>query len=110
MQYLATLLALPLLALAQNTTAPMYYGSVSAGKTLQVLAGGGGLYYNPNVIMAEAGSKLEFHFLALNHSVVSGAYDTPCEPATNAIYSGYLPAAMGMQNVRPSISLMFSTY
>jgi len=53
----------------------------------------GSLVFHPNSVTAAVGDSLEFHFYSDSggHSVVSSAFSTPCLPATNAFFSGYIP-------------------
>ncbi|KAL2115392.1 hypothetical protein VTJ04DRAFT_9647 [Mycothermus thermophilus] len=62
--------------------------------THSVVAGRGGLRFDPESIFAEAGSIVEFHFTPLNHSVVEAAFDRPCVPRdANSFFSGFFPVA-----------------
>lgn len=60
--------------------------------THTVVAGRGGLRFDPDNIVAEPGSIIEFHFLPANHSVVEAAFDAPCVPQNAASFdSGFFP-------------------
>ncbi|KAL2162489.1 hypothetical protein VTH06DRAFT_7403 [Thermothelomyces fergusii] len=48
--------------------------------THSVVAGRSGLRFDPENIVAEVGSIVEFHFLPRNHSVVEASFDAPCVP------------------------------
>ncbi|KAL8293898.1 hypothetical protein RB597_007672 [Gaeumannomyces tritici] len=62
----------------------------AAAKTIQIDVGKNGLRFSPNVTEAAKGDVLEFHFFAVNHSVVEGRFDAPCRPAReSAIFSGF---------------------
>jgi hypothetical protein len=48
------------------------------------------LVFVPEVITANQGDILEFHWLPHNHSVVMGDFDNPCMPTkTGGFYSGF---------------------
>lgn len=52
--------------------------------------------FEPNVIRAEVGDYIEFHFGPQNHSVAKGSFSKGCEPAhDNGFFSGYLPVEEG---------------
>lgn len=57
--------------------------------------GKGGIKFTPNTTMAAIGDTLQFHFYtgAGSHSVVEGMFSSPCLPATNAFFSGYIPGS-----------------
>ncbi|KAK4098433.1 hypothetical protein N658DRAFT_499490 [Parathielavia hyrcaniae] len=61
--------------------------------THTVVAGRGGLRFDPDNVVAEVGSVVEFHFTPLNHSVVEAAFDAPCVPkdAADSFFSGFFP-------------------
>jgi plastocyanin len=60
--------------------------------THSVVAGRPGLRFDPENIVAEVGSIVEFHFLQLNHSVVESSFDSPCVPKDAAsFFSGFFP-------------------
>ncbi|AEO64666.1 3bc48668-29da-440d-9bdd-ea11d201220c [Thermothielavioides terrestris] len=62
--------------------------------THTVVAGRGGLHFDPDNIVAEAGDIVEFHFLPLNHSVVEASFDAPCQPRdATSFFSGFFPVA-----------------
>lgn len=50
------------------------------GVTHTVVAGKGGLRFDPDNIVAETGDVVEWHFLAANHSVAQSSFLEPCEP------------------------------
>lgn len=52
--------------------------------------------FEPNVVRAEAGDYIEFHFGPQNHSVARGTFSKGCEAAhSNGFFSGYLPVEEG---------------
>lgn len=57
--------------------------------THTVVAGLGGLRFDPDNVVAEAGSIVEFHFLPLNHAVAQSSFGNPCEPLDGGFYSGF---------------------
>ncbi|GAB1316403.1 hypothetical protein MFIFM68171_06613 [Madurella fahalii] len=68
--------------------------SVSAAFTFThtVVAGRGGLRFDPENIVAPVGSIVEFHFNPLNHSVVESSFAAPCQPKdAAAFFSGFFP-------------------
>ncbi|KAK3485777.1 uncharacterized protein B0T23DRAFT_366041 [Neurospora hispaniola] len=79
------------------------FGRVVTAETIVIKADG--LVFGPEIITANKGDILEFHFLPSNNSVVKGSFDHPCEPATadteERFFSGFLPAKSNEEN--PSI-------
>ncbi|KUJ12599.1 uncharacterized protein LY89DRAFT_210729 [Mollisia scopiformis] len=53
---------------------------------------GASLSFAPDTLTAAVGDTLNFHFYSGSggHSVVSGPFSSPCEPATDAFFSGYI--------------------
>ncbi|KAH0529008.1 hypothetical protein TsFJ059_003811 [Trichoderma semiorbis] len=52
------------------------------------------LAFSPDSVTAKVGDILDFHFHAINHSVVMGDFDTPCAPAkTGGFFSGFMPVS-----------------
>ncbi|KAJ6786221.1 hypothetical protein PWT90_05755 [Aphanocladium album] len=75
-------------ALAAATTA--------SAKTVRVDVGKDGLSFTPDVIKADKGDTLDFHFYPQKHSVVLGDKDKACSPAaSNVFYSGFIPSSSG---------------
>ena len=74
---------------------------VASAETIVIKAEG--LVFGPEIITANKGDTLEFHFLPRNHSVVSGYFGHPCQPSTaemkNHFFSGFLPAKANEENV-----------
>ncbi|KFA46220.1 hypothetical protein S40293_07172 [Stachybotrys chartarum IBT 40293] len=50
------------------------------GVTHSVVAGLGGLRFDPDNVVAAVGDVVEWHFLPRNHSVVQSSYADPCIP------------------------------
>jgi len=65
--------------------------SVSAATISIDVGENGSLKFNPDTVTAAMGDSLEFHFYAGGHSVVSSTFSSPCVPATDAFFSGYIP-------------------
>lgn len=65
--------------------------------THTVVAGLGGLHFDPDNVVAEIGDVVEWHYLPANHSVVQSSFGAPCKPlAGNAgFFSGFQPTAAG---------------
>jgi plastocyanin len=78
--------------------------TMPSGSTHTVVAGIGGLHFDPENVVAEIGDIVEFHFLAANHSVAQSSFDKPCVPLTNpagadiTFFSGFMPTLTGSQN------------
>lgn len=83
---LLTLIALPL----------------SLAKNISINVGQDGLVFNPDVVPADAGDLLQFHFYPKNHSVAQSSFLSPCKPSTGGVYSGFMPVTA--QGVRPNPS------
>lgn len=49
------------------------------------------LRYNPESVSGEIGDKIEFNFLANNHTVTQADFDSPCFPKANGFGSGFRP-------------------
>jgi hypothetical protein len=60
---------------------------VKVGNDLKTLEG---LRYSPNVTTAAVGDTVVFHFWPGPHDVVQGDYNSPCNPAKGAFYSGFI--------------------
>ena len=62
--------------------------------TIRVDVGKSGFTFSPNTITAAKGDILDFHFFAINHSVVAGDFSKPCQPAdTGGFFSGFMPVS-----------------
>lgn len=52
--------------------------------------------FEPNVVKADVGDYIEFHFGPQNHSVAKGTFSKACAPPhDNGFFSGYLPVEEG---------------
>jgi len=68
-----------------------------AEATVSIAVGeNGALKFDPDSVTAAVGDTLEFHFYSGSggHSVVSSSFSTPCMPATDAFFSGYIPGSV----------------
>jgi len=71
-------------------------GSVALGVNAvshNIDVGKSGLVFSPNTTIAAVGDTLQFHFYSGGHSAVEGIFSSPCEPATNGFFSGYMPGS-----------------
>jgi plastocyanin len=83
---------LPLVTAAPALNPPATLTETSPRITHTVVAGRPGLRFDPENIVAEVGSIVEFHFLQLNHSVAEAAFAAPCVPKDAAsFFSGFFP-------------------
>lgn len=59
------------------------------------------LVYTPSNIKAAVGDKVQFQFVAGNHTVTQSTFDQPCHPINSVMsnvtgfHSGFMPAAAG---------------
>jgi len=66
---------------------------ISHAATINITVGeGASLKFNPDSVTAAVGDVLEFHFYPGSgaHSVVSGPFATPCQPANDSFFSDYI--------------------
>ncbi|KAE9989641.1 hypothetical protein EG327_002442 [Venturia inaequalis] len=69
----------------------------STGATHTVIAGLGGLHFDPENIVAEIGDNIEVHFRPQNHSFAQSSFSSPCKPLLDAhnyesgFFSGFMP-------------------
>ncbi|KAF2143444.1 uncharacterized protein K452DRAFT_225533 [Aplosporella prunicola CBS 121167] len=88
-----------------------YYPQLSGRATgdkvhvVQVGSMNGSLAFYPENLQAEVGDYVQFQFNPKNHSVVQSTFSAPCVPmknvmpnATNAFYSGFMPATAAAAN------------
>lgn len=62
------------------------------GAPIRVTVGADGvLQYNPNNIVAEVGTEVEFDFFPKNHTVTQSSFANPCHPLANGFFSGFIP-------------------
>jgi hypothetical protein len=73
--------------------------------TVKINVGQNGFSFSPESITAALGDQLEFHFFPGGHSVVQGAFDTPCIPSAGGIgfYSGIVNSPSGEAVSKSSI-------
>src|SRR5690606_31676288 len=76
---------------SHTTSDPRTTHTVAVGRA-------GQLIFDPDNIVAEVGSIVEFHFLPRNHSVVEASFDNPCQPRDDSapgsratFYSDFFP-------------------
>ncbi|KAH8802822.1 extracellular serine-rich protein [Xylogone sp. PMI_703] len=70
--------------------------TVLTGVTHSVVAGLGGLHFDPENVVAEIGDIVEWHFLPKNHSVVQSSFGAPCVPeSATSFFSGFQPIMEG---------------
>ncbi len=87
-------------ALPTNTTfTPPSKTVTRTGVTHSVVAGLGGLHFDPDNVVAQVGDVVEWHFLPANHSVAQSSFGAPCQPIAGAnpasFFSGFQPSASG---------------
>ncbi|KAK2737424.1 hypothetical protein FQN57_007514 [Myotisia sp. PD_48] len=68
--------------------------TMAAAETIHVQVGQGEkLTYTPNVIKAEKGDNVVFHFVGGHHDVAQGSHDSPCQSSgEGSIWSGVIDA------------------
>lgn len=72
-----------------------------AGATHTVIAGLGGLHFDPENVVAEVGDNIEVHFRPANHSFAQSSFSSPCVPLLDAnhyesgFFSGFMPTSDG---------------
>ncbi|KAH8673870.1 extracellular serine-rich protein [Xylariales sp. PMI_506] len=61
------------------------------GVTHSVVAGRGGLRFDPDNVVAAVGDVVEWHFTAKNHSVAQSSFGEPCVPLADGtgFFSGF---------------------
>lgn len=59
--------------------------------THSVVAGLGGLRFDPDNVVAEVGDIIEWHFLPKNHSIAESSFGSPCVPLADgsSFFSGF---------------------
>ncbi|KAH8882932.1 Cupredoxin, partial [Thozetella sp. PMI_491] len=63
---------------------------------IRIDVGQSGLTFTPSTVNASTGDILDFHFHAINHSVVQGDFNNPCKPIqTGGFFSGFMPTSSG---------------
>jgi plastocyanin len=64
--------------------------------THTIVAGRGGLKFEPDNVFANVGEVIEWHFLPANHSVVESSFGAPCKPRNaESFFSGFFPTPSG---------------
>lgn len=71
----------------------------------EVDVGQNGFTFNPDTVNASTGDTVQFNFHPLNHSVVQSAFDKPCQPQQNGIFSGFMPVSSGQGNMTFTITI-----
>jgi plastocyanin len=51
--------------------------------------------FNPSTIKAAQGDMVQFQFNPLNHSVVQGSFEKPCQPMSGGFFSGFQAVSTG---------------
>lgn len=91
--------AMAVSAAPTSTTIELASRTVSlTGVTHSVVAGLGGLVFDPDNVVAEIGDIVEWHFLPKNHSVAQSSFAAPCVPDAGvpvSFFSGFQPTASG---------------
>lgn len=74
---------------------------VAMADTQVVAVGENGLTFEPQMVTAAVGDKVEFHFWPRNHSVVAGDAASGCAPLAGdaGFYSGFMPVESGMADM-----------
>ncbi|KAG0647551.1 putative GPI-anchored cupredoxin [Hyphodiscus hymeniophilus] len=66
--------------------------NAQGGATIKVTVGKDGvLEYNPNSLVAEVGTAIEFDFFPKNHSVTQSSFADPCHPLAGGFFSSFVP-------------------
>ncbi len=67
------------------------------GVTHSVVAGLGGLHFDPDNVVAQVGDVVEWHFLPANHTVAQSSFGEPCKPLDTGagFFAGFQPTASG---------------
>ncbi|MDV3160326.1 MAG: cupredoxin domain-containing protein, partial [Sweet potato little leaf phytoplasma] len=78
--------------------APTVLISLSQAKNIDIIVGKSGLTFEPNSTTADEGDTLTFKFWPKAHSVVQGAFDSPCTPIDTGFNSDFVPVESGAAN------------
>jgi len=66
------------------------FATAATAATIDVIVGmGGGLNFTPPAISALVGDKIQFTFVAKNHTVTQSTFATPCANMTGGVDSGF---------------------
>lgn len=92
-----------------SSAAPLATAADPPSTTLQTVTVGqnGALAFNPDSIVATAGSQVEFIFFPQEHSVVQASFDKPCQPINDTgFYSSGFTTSSGSNVRRPSVACL----
>lgn len=87
------------------TAAVVALASHANAETIRIDVGqNNALAFSPDSVTAKVGDILDFHFHAINHSVVMGDFENPCAPAkTGGFFSGFMPVSGSGEAVRQDL-------
>lgn len=80
-----------------TTTALALIGMTQAAN-IDIVVGKNGLTFEPNTTTAAQGDTLTFKFWPMAHSVVQGAFGSPCTPSDNGFNSDFVRTTSGAAN------------
>ncbi|EKG17884.1 hypothetical protein MPH_04833 [Macrophomina phaseolina MS6] len=78
--------------------APTVLISLSQAANIDIVVGKNGLTFEPNSTTAAEGDTLTFKFWPMAHSVVQGAFGSPCTPSESGFNSDFVPTTSGAAN------------
>ncbi|EOD44813.1 putative extracellular serine-rich protein [Neofusicoccum parvum UCRNP2] len=78
--------------------APTVLISLSQAANIDVIVGKNGLTFEPNSTTAAEGDTLTFKFWPMAHSVVQGAFGSPCTPSDTGFNSDFVRTTSGAAN------------
>jgi hypothetical protein len=83
--------------LSRSVLAAALAVNAAAATTIPINVGKGGLVMDPPSVSANVGDVLEFRFYPMSHSVVQGAFDSPCQTGSvkSPFFSGFVPSTSG---------------
>ncbi|OXV10199.1 hypothetical protein Egran_02040 [Elaphomyces granulatus] len=90
---------------SSSTTSATSPDSTMSGAIKVDVGEDGGLIYKPDTMKASTGDTIQFTFYPQNHSVVQSAFDKPCQPQQNGIFSGFMPVSSGQGNMTFTITI-----
>jgi len=73
----------------------LLFAAAALGAIVSVDVGEDGFVYDPDTITAAPGDQVQFTFYPQNHSVIQAAFDSPCNPMSGGIFSGFVPVDSG---------------
>lgn len=95
--------AAPAAAASTSSSAPQ--PSQSGMHIVSVSNAGGTVFaFNPSTITAAKGDMVQFQFNPLNHSVVQGSFEKPCQPLSGGFFSGFQSLSTGATSM-PSFTI-----